>query len=30
MVGENRPFADEANGAHYFNSLAVLKTVNTV
>ncbi len=24
--GENRPFADEANGVHYFDNLAVLKT----
>ena len=26
LVGENRPFADEANGVHYFDNLAVLKT----
>jgi len=26
VVGENRPFADEANGVHYFDNLAVLKT----
>lgn len=26
IVGENRPFADEANGVHYFDNLAVLKT----
>jgi N-acetylmuramoyl-L-alanine amidase len=25
-VGENRPFADEENGVHYFDNLAVLKT----
>jgi N-acetylmuramoyl-L-alanine amidase len=25
-VGENRPFADEPNGVHYFDNLAVLKT----
>jgi N-acetylmuramoyl-L-alanine amidase len=30
IVGENRPFADEANGVHYFDNLAVLKTVNAV
>jgi N-acetylmuramoyl-L-alanine amidase len=28
-VGENRPFADEANGVHYFDNLAVLKTAST-
>ena len=28
IVGENRPFADEANGVHYFDNLAVLKTSN--
>ena len=28
IVGENRPFADEANGVHYFDNLAVLKTAN--
>ena len=26
IVGENRPFADEANGVHFFDNLAVLKT----
>ena len=26
IVGENRPFADEKNGVHYFDNLAVLKT----
>ncbi len=26
VVGENRPFADEANGVHYYDNLAVLKT----
>jgi N-acetylmuramoyl-L-alanine amidase len=26
IPGENRPFADEANGVHYFDNLAVLKT----
>jgi N-acetylmuramoyl-L-alanine amidase len=26
IVGENRPFADEVNGVHYFDNLAVLKT----
>ena len=26
IAGENRPFADEANGVHYFDNLAVLKT----
>lgn len=25
-LGENRPFADKANGVHYFDNLAVLKT----
>jgi N-acetylmuramoyl-L-alanine amidase len=30
MVGENRAFADEANGVHYFDNRAVLKTVNAV
>ena len=25
-MGENRPFADEENGVHYFDNLAVLKT----
>ena len=24
--GENRPFADEVNGVHYFDNLAVLNT----
>ncbi len=28
IVGENRPFADEANGVHYFDNLAVLKTAS--
>jgi len=28
IVGENRPFADEANGVHYFDHLAVLKTAS--
>lgn len=26
IVGENRPFADEANGVHYFDNLAVLRS----
>jgi N-acetylmuramoyl-L-alanine amidase len=26
IVGESRPFADEVNGVHYFDNLAVLKT----
>ena len=26
IPGENRPFADEENGVHYFDNLAVLKT----
>ncbi len=26
IEGENRPFADEPNGVHYFDNLAVLKT----
>ena len=26
VLGENRPFADELNGVHYFDNLAVLKT----
>ncbi len=26
ILGENRPFADEENGVHYFDNLAVLKT----
>jgi N-acetylmuramoyl-L-alanine amidase len=26
IIGENRPFADEVNGVHYFDHLAVLKT----
>lgn len=28
IVGENRPFADEPNGVHYFDNLAVLKTAS--
>jgi N-acetylmuramoyl-L-alanine amidase len=28
IVGENRPFADAANGVHYFDNLAVLKTAS--
>lgn len=28
IVGENRPFADEANGVHYFDNLAVLRTAD--
>lgn len=28
IPGENRPFADEANGVHYFDNLAVLKTAS--
>jgi N-acetylmuramoyl-L-alanine amidase len=28
LVGENRPFADEANGVHYFDNLAVLRTAS--
>jgi N-acetylmuramoyl-L-alanine amidase len=28
VVGESRPFADEANGVHYFDHLAVLRTAN--
>ena len=28
VLGENRPFADEANGVHYFDNLAVLKTTS--
>ena len=28
IVGENRPFADEENGVHYFDNLAVLKTAS--
>jgi N-acetylmuramoyl-L-alanine amidase len=28
IVGENRPFADEVNGVHYFDNLAVLKTAH--
>jgi len=28
IVGESRPFADEANGVHYFDNLAVLKTAS--
>lgn len=26
VLGESRPFADEANGVHYFDNLAVLRT----
>jgi N-acetylmuramoyl-L-alanine amidase len=26
VLGENRPFADEANGVHYYDNLAVGKT----
>ncbi|MBI3042111.1 MAG: N-acetylmuramoyl-L-alanine amidase [Betaproteobacteria bacterium] len=26
ILGENRPFADEENGVHYFDNLAVLRT----
>lgn len=28
IPGENRPFADEANGVHYFDNLAVLRTAS--
>jgi N-acetylmuramoyl-L-alanine amidase len=28
VVGENRPFADEENGVHYFDNLAVLKAAS--
>jgi N-acetylmuramoyl-L-alanine amidase len=28
IAGENRPFADEANGVHYFDTLAVLRTAD--
>jgi N-acetylmuramoyl-L-alanine amidase len=28
IPGENRPFADEANGAHYFDNLVVLRTAS--
>ena len=28
LLGENRPFADEENGVHYFDNLAVLKTAS--
>jgi N-acetylmuramoyl-L-alanine amidase len=28
VVGESRPFADEPNGVHYFDNLAVLKTAS--
>jgi len=28
ILVENRPFADEANGVHYFDNLAVLKTAS--
>ncbi len=27
VLGENRPFADEANGVHYFDNLAVARSV---
>jgi N-acetylmuramoyl-L-alanine amidase len=26
VIGENRPFADEANGVHYYDNLGVAKT----
>jgi N-acetylmuramoyl-L-alanine amidase len=26
VIGENRPFADELNGVHYYDNLAVSKT----
>jgi N-acetylmuramoyl-L-alanine amidase len=26
VIGENRPFADETNGVHYYDNLAVSKT----
>ena len=29
IAGENRPFADEANGVHYFDNLVVLRTAST-
>lgn len=28
VLGENRPFADEPNGVHYFDNLAVLRTAS--
>ena len=28
ILGENRPFADEANGVHYFDNLAVLRSAS--
>lgn len=28
IAGENRPFADEPNGVHYFDNLAVLRTAD--
>jgi len=28
LLGENRPFADEENGVHYFDNLAVLRTAS--
>jgi N-acetylmuramoyl-L-alanine amidase len=28
VLGENRPFADETNGVHYFDNLAVLRTAS--
>ena len=28
VLGESRPFADEANGVHYFDNLAVLRTAS--
>jgi len=28
VIGENRPFADEPNGVHYYDNLAVLKTAS--
>jgi N-acetylmuramoyl-L-alanine amidase len=28
ILGENRPFADQPNGVHYFDNLAVLKTAS--
>jgi N-acetylmuramoyl-L-alanine amidase len=28
VLGENRPFADEENGVHYFDNLAVLRTAS--
>jgi len=29
VLGESRPFADEANGVHYYDNLIVLKTART-